>query len=538
MGKRKGFMLGFLLVSLIFLIPQFAAGQFSFVVTADQRTYTGPGTYDEPNYYKGVIEAIANRPGGSGVFMVSPGDIDPPADSKWTIEQYLGPTYPWFPVVGNHELPGAGDESSYGANMVWLRNYDYGIVNPGPSGCPETTYSFDYENVHFVMLNEYCDFWGDDITHGDIPDHLFNWLVADLSAVTEKHIFVFGHEPAYPQPDADTARTRHMTDSLNQYPNNRDRFWSLLKDMGVMVYFCGHTHNFSVYHYDGVWQLDVGHARGAGDTGAPSTFVMVNVDGSLVTYDAYRDSHDGNYDYDDIIHSGNLSSIGGCGNDNCETGEDSCNCLEDCGLPLVSEEPTLTCTDSKDNDCDDYTDCDDNDCAGDPACLSDCNNNGVCEQGEDCNTCSNDCISGGGGTSGCGNGICEPDIGEGCLSCAIDCAGRQVGKFPKRFCCGDGDGTNPVGCGDPRCTKGEFDCGPFLLSYCCGDGACEGAEDSNNCELDCGPPQEPFCGNGVCESGEDSASCPADCSSCIPTKECNCNGKCGKKENFNCPDCW
>ena len=180
-------------------------------------------------------------------------------------------------------------------------------MNIGPSGCPETTYSFDYENAHFVVLNEYCDTGGDTVTSGDVPDHLYNWLVDDLQATTQEYIFVFGHEPAFPQPDADNGRLRHSTDSLNQYPTNRTRFWNLLSDEGVVAYFCGHTHNYSAYYYDGVWQLDAGHARGEGDTGAASTFLMVHVDEDTVTFDVYRDVHDGVYDYDDIIHNGILS---------------------------------------------------------------------------------------------------------------------------------------------------------------------------------------------------------------------------------------
>jgi serine protease AprX len=55
----------------------------------------------------------------------------------------------------------------------------------------------------------------------------------------------------------------------------------------------------------------------------------------------------------------------GCGDDFCDpgTGEDSCNCPEDCGAP-----PAEDCSDGEDNDCDRDIDCDDADCAGDAAC--------------------------------------------------------------------------------------------------------------------------------------------------------------------------
>lgn len=277
--------------------------QFSLVVTADMRGYSGPDYYDTQQYFRGTCEAIAAL--GSGAFMVSPGDIDPPGGVKWTIEQYIGSDYMWYPMVGNHELPGAGNESYPGSNMDWLRGYDYGAVNPGPSGCPETTYSFDYENAHFVMLNEYCDTTGDTVTDGDVPDHLYDWLVGDLSATDKTHLFVFGHEPAYPQPDADNGRVRHVGDSLDGHPANRDRLWNLLRDEGVVAYICGHTHNYSAVALDGVWQLDAGHARGLGDTGARSTFIWIDVHGDLITFKTYRD--DANGGPYTLRHSGTLA---------------------------------------------------------------------------------------------------------------------------------------------------------------------------------------------------------------------------------------
>jgi hypothetical protein len=297
------------------LPPTRAAGPaFAFVVASDMRQWAGPGAYDTPDYFRGAVEAIGGR--GPGELMLSPGDIDPVGGVYWTITSTLGSDYAWFPIVGNHELPGAGNESSPGANMAWLRAYDYDangpgmppdLVRAGPAGCPETTFSFDYGNAHFVVLNQYCDESGDTATDGDVPDHLYDWLVADLAATDREHIFVFGHEPAFPQPDADNGRLRHENDSLNKYPAHRDRFWAFLSMPRVRAYFCGHTHNYSAVQIDGVWQIDAGHARGMGDTGAPSTFLIVHVDGPQVRFEAYRDEHDGLYDYDDLVHSGLLS---------------------------------------------------------------------------------------------------------------------------------------------------------------------------------------------------------------------------------------
>jgi hypothetical protein len=265
---------------------------FSFAITADMRQYSGPGAYDTSSYFRGACEAIGAL--GGSTFMISPGDIDPPAEVEWTVRQYLGQDYLWYPVIGNHEAETPAD-------MVWLRAYDYdpngvlppNLVRAGPPSCPETTFSFDYANAHFVVLNEYCDDSSDTGTNGDVVDVLYNWLVADLQATDKRHIFVIGHEPAFPQPDADNGRVRHLGDSLDAHPVNRDRFWNLLRDRGVTAYICGHTHNYSVAVIEGVWQLDAGHSRGKGDTGARSTFLIVRVDGDEVTYETYRDDAQG-----------------------------------------------------------------------------------------------------------------------------------------------------------------------------------------------------------------------------------------------------
>jgi subtilisin family serine protease len=134
-----------------------------------------------------------------------------------------------------------------------------------------------------------------------------------------------------------------------------------------------------------------------------------------------------------------------------------------------------------------------------------CNRDGVCGAREDCTSCPDDCAMSPGAS--CGNGVCEAGDGEDCLSCPADCAGKQDGLRKQRFCCGDGDGVKPVGCADSRCGLCTDTAVP---TSCCGDGACTaGAEGSDTCAVDCGPP--PVCGDGVCHADENGCDCPADC---------------------------
>ncbi len=280
------------LILTVLLLPSCAKVQrrdavFSFDVTADMRGFAGP-EYQSSQYFMGTCEAI--RDIGRGAFMVSPGDIDPPQHVNDTIEKVLGKEYTWYPVVGNHEAETEED-------MVWLRDWAKkgipNLVRRGPENCEETTYSFDFENAHFVIINQYYDGESDTGTNGDVCEPLYQWLKNDLEANSKPHIFVFGHEPIVSIPDADNGRHRHKGDNLDEHPGNNHRFQILLRKHNITAYLNGHTHNFSFARINGLWQLDAGHCRGMGDKSARSTFLKVWVGRKSCWVDVYRDDASG-----------------------------------------------------------------------------------------------------------------------------------------------------------------------------------------------------------------------------------------------------
>jgi hypothetical protein len=145
-----------------------------------------------------------------------------------------------------------------------------------------------------------------------------------------------------------------------------------------------------------------------------------------------------------------------------------------------------------------------------PQCVSGCGN-GICESGEDCNSCPSDCVSGTSSGAVCGNGVCEAGNGEDCVSCPADCSGKQNGKPSSRFCCGDGGGANPLPCSDPACSTAGWDCTDVPVpsgSFCCGDVTCDSGEDCGNCALDC-TIGDPICQEPDCSQGADRSSCRA-----------------------------
>jgi len=270
---------------------------FDFVLAGDMSRYivvNGIHGWDQA--------CAAMAAAGPGAFLVSPGDLNQdgtnPASIVYdTVEAEIGPGFPFFPGVGNHELDAINLPT-----LQWIRGFDKGgpgfPVNPGPPGGEQTTYSWDHGHAHFVMLNECFDGASDaGAPEGNWNTALGEWLEADLTATAQPLIFVFGHFPAWPQRDRDTGQLNHATDTdFNAYDGGvyRDALWDVLTRHDVTAYGCGHSHTTSVVDLQSVWQLDQGHARGPVNPNfyALSTFLIVHVRASgAVIVDTWRQPH-------------------------------------------------------------------------------------------------------------------------------------------------------------------------------------------------------------------------------------------------------
>jgi hypothetical protein len=100
----------------------------------------------------------------------------------------------------------------------------------------QLSYSFDYGNSHFVVIN--TDPVGND---GHAPT---NWLREDMQKAQVRgmqHQFVFGHKVAFTY----FYKPKMGLEGLDKDADAQAKFWQVIEQAGA-TYFCGHEHIFNI----------------------------------------------------------------------------------------------------------------------------------------------------------------------------------------------------------------------------------------------------------------------------------------------------
>ena len=166
-----------------------------------------------------------------------------------------------WPAFGNHDGYSANGATQTGPYFDVFTLPTSGQAGGVPSGT-EAYYSFDYGNIHFVVLNS-----EDAIV--DNPTAMLDWLAADLDDTDAGWIIALWHHAPY-------SKGSHDSDTEHKMVQMRARAGPILEDHGVDLVLAGHSHAYErSFFLDGHYGvsstltnamiLDDGDGRPAGD---------------------------------------------------------------------------------------------------------------------------------------------------------------------------------------------------------------------------------------------------------------------------------
>lgn len=158
-----------------------------------------------------------------------------------------GFNYPisFYPLMGNHEA--IGPETS----EIFRDEFKLKDVVLSANG--QLRYTVSIGNAFFAIIpTNYYDPEQQQIIEHTIDSNTITWLKTVLEAAKLNHrfLFVLGHEPAYSTPSI-----FNKPFGLDNHPEQRDAFWNVLKEYGVLAYFSSHEHVYDRSNRNGIWQV-------------------------------------------------------------------------------------------------------------------------------------------------------------------------------------------------------------------------------------------------------------------------------------------
>jgi hypothetical protein len=212
---------------------------FSFAVIGDTQRFSS----GNPN---GYFQKTVNQISKDNVDLVlAMGDLTGTCESytecvkdhedwKKIMSPLLSKTYA---AMGNH------DNFQNKGTKAWQDVFNF--PNNGPDGHKEMTYSFDFKNSHFVILDS------DEPDEHQVDEAQRAWLDRDLAANSKETTFVIFHEPAWPV-------SSKISESLDKQAGQRDALWSIITKHKVTAVFNGHEHIVSRRKIGDVYQFVFG----------------------------------------------------------------------------------------------------------------------------------------------------------------------------------------------------------------------------------------------------------------------------------------
>jgi len=135
----------------------------------------------------------------------------------------------FWSTLGNHDAISADSATQSGPYFdmhTFPRNGEAGGVASGT----EAYYSFDYANIHFIVLDSQD-------SSRSVNGAMMNWMKSDLQTTTADWIIAFWHHPPY-------SKGSHNSDTESNLVQMRERFLPELESYGVDLVLSGHSHAY------------------------------------------------------------------------------------------------------------------------------------------------------------------------------------------------------------------------------------------------------------------------------------------------------
>jgi hypothetical protein len=136
---------------------------------------------------------------------------------------------PTWPTLGNHDGASAdsGTQSGPYYDIFTLpKNAESGGIASGT----EAYYSYDYANIHFVVLDSYD-------SSRAVGSPMLSWLESDLQATSADWIVAYWHHPPY-------SKGSHNSDTETGLIDMRQNVLPILENHGVDLVLSGHSHSY------------------------------------------------------------------------------------------------------------------------------------------------------------------------------------------------------------------------------------------------------------------------------------------------------
>jgi len=130
-------------------------------------------------------------------------------------------------TLGNHDGHSATSSTQAGPYYD-IFSFPTAAECGGISSGTEAYYSYDYANIHFIVLESHQLY--NDATQ-------MAWCLSDIQSTTQDWIVAIFHHPPY-------TKGSHNSDSETQLVAMRNNFLSILEDNGVDLVLSGHSHSY------------------------------------------------------------------------------------------------------------------------------------------------------------------------------------------------------------------------------------------------------------------------------------------------------